>query len=304
MNNINLPTRRDMVSILGEDFFQEEVKCDYLVTEKMKKIWAVNIDIYLEFARICDKYGLKYFAYAGTLLGAIRHKGFIPWDDDMDVCMPRVDYEKFIQIAPDELSDPYFLQTPFTEPGYYRTITRLTNKKTTRIMSFFKHSGISHGLMLDIFPLDDCNPDTNKQDIEDILVHAKRCAQYLKRNDTDIMTPEHFARWKEYMTDNPMKEWKTVQELAMKDMNSNVDSYCMKVVVIPGSRYNTPVKKEWFTSVKKVQFENIHIQIPCGYDGFLTATFGDYMKYPPVDQRGEWHAGLTIDPERPYTDYL
>ena len=304
MDNMKLPTKRDMVSILGENFFHEEVRCDYLVTEKMKKIWAVNMDLYLEFSRICEKYGLRYYAYAGTLLGAIRHKGFIPWDDDMDVCMPRVDYEKFIELAPSELSEPFFLQTPFTEPGYYRTMIRLINKKTTRMVSFFKHSGMSHGLILDIFPLDDCNPNSNEQDIEEILVHAKRCSQYLKRNDTDIMTDEHFANWKKYMTNEPMKEWECVQSIAKKDMNCKTDYYCMKVVVIPGSKYNTPLKKEWFTAVNKVDFESIKIQIPDGCHEFLTATFGDYMQYPSIDQRGTWHQNLIIDPERPYTEYL
>ncbi len=304
MNNICLPTKRDMISILGEDFFKEEVRCDYLVTEKMKKIWAVNLDIYLEFARICDKHGLKYYAYAGTLLGAIRHKGFIPWDDDMDVCMPRHDYEKFIEIAPSELLDPYLLQTPFTDPGYYRTIIRLSNKKTTRMLKFFKHSGMSHGLMLDIFPLDNCNPETIEQEMKEILVSAKRCAQYLKRNDTGIMDKDHFARWKENMTDNPMQEWENVQRIAKKYMDSETDYYCMKVVAIPGSTYNKPVNKCYFTSTKRVKFEKIDIQIPVGYDGFLKATYGNYMDFPPVEQRGTWHSGLIIDPERPYTDYL
>lgn len=304
MNNIKLPTKRDMVSILGKDFFKEETICDYLVSEKTKKTWAVNMDIYLEFAQICEKNNLKYYAYGGTLLGAIRHKGFIPWDDDMDVCMPREDYEKFLTIARKELSEPYFLQTPFTEPGYYRTYARVSNMKTTRILPFYKNSGISHGLMLDIFPLDDCIPEDNEQDIIEIFAHAKRCSQYLKRNNTDIMTPEHYESWKKYMTNEPMKEWEAVQRIAMKDNNRNTDYYCMKVVVFPGLKYNTPVKKELFKSVKKVEFEKIKVQIPSGYDGFLTATYGDYMEFPPVEKRGEWHGGLIIDPERPYTDYL
>ncbi len=304
MNDLFLPTRRDMVSILGQDYFCEEVRCEYLVTRKMKKIWAVNMDIYLEFAQICDKYGLKYYAYAGTLLGAIRHNGFIPWDDDMDVCMPRDDYEKFIEVASHELSDPFFLQTPNTEPGYYRTMARLSNQMTTRMLPFYAHSGMSHGLILDIFPLDNCIPETNESDISEILIHAKRCSQYLKRNDTNIMTPEHFATWKDNMTDDPRREWETVQRIAMKDNQRESDYYCMKVVVLPGNRYNAPLNKAWFASTIKTRFEKIEISIPCGFDAFLTATFGDYRQFPPIEQRGTWHAGLIIDPERPYTYYL
>ncbi len=305
MNKIeSLPTKRDMVSILGKDFFKEETICEYLVTEKMKKIWAVNLDIYLEFVKICEKYNLRHYAYAGTLLGAIRHKGFVPWDDDMDVCMPRVDYERFLKVAPKELENPFFLQTPFSEQGYYRTMTRLSNIKTTRLLSYYRHSGMSHGLMLDIFPLDNCNPATIDQEIKKILFFAKRCSQYMKRNDTEIMTPSHFISWKENMTDSPMEDWQAVQRIAMQELHEETDYFSMKVLVLPNnSGYNSPIKKEWFSTSQKVKFEGIEIQIPCGFDSFLTATYGNYMQFPPVEQRGTWHGGLVIDPERPYTYY-
>ena len=305
MSTVKLPTGRDMVAILGEDFFREEIRCEYTVTESMKKIWAVNLDLYLEFARICEKNDLKYFAYAGTVLGAIRHQGFIPWDDDMDVCMPRPEYEKFLQIAPKELTGPYFLQTPFTNPCYYKTLARLTNVQTTRIPPFFKHSGEFHGLMLDIFPLDDCNPDTHKSEMEEILLSAKRCSQFMKRNDTDIMTPEHYASWKEYMTDNPMKEWNNVQKVAKRWLNKGMKYYSMKVLALSlGSRYNVPLMKAWFNRAISVKFEKIEVKVPFCYDDFLEATYGDYMQFPPKEKRGTWHCGAIIDPERPYTDYL
>ncbi len=303
MSSINLPTSRDMISLLGEDFFKEEVRCDYLVSEKMKKIWAVNIDLYLEFTRICEEYQSKHYAYAGTVLGAIRHHGFIPWDDDMDVCMPRKDYEKFLELASSELSSPYFLQTPFTEQGYFRTITRLSNIKTTRLLNYYKHSGMSHGMMLDIFPLDECNPNTNEQEIQEILLSAKRCSQYMKRNDTNIMTPEHFASWKKYMTNEPLKEWEHLQNIAKRWSNCHSDFYAMKVLVV-GGKYNLPLRKDWFNSTKKVAFEKIEIQIPSNYASFLTTIYGEYMKFPPLEQRGMWHSGVLIDPEKPYTEYM
>lgn len=305
MSNINLPTGRDMVSLLGEDFFNEETRCEYHVSELMKKLWAISIDLYLEFSRICDKHGLKYFAYAGTLLGAVRHEGFIPWDDDMDVGMLRNDYERFIKIAPSELKEPYLLQTPFTEVGYFRTITRLSNTKTTRIPRFFKHSGMSHGMMLDIFPLDDYDEATHELDMKEIALSAKKCSQYLKRNDTNIMTPEHYSSWEKYMTDEPLAEWTNVQETAKKHNSNNADFCCMKVLTSSENiRCNNPLKKEWFEHTKEVPFEKIKIQIPIGYDGILKTHYGDYMKFPPVNQRVSGHYGLEIDPEKPYTEYL
>ena len=99
---------------LPEGFLEEEVIDGVKVDRKTKEIWAVEMDLYFQLRRVCEKYGLKYFADGGTLLGAVRHKGFIPWDDDMDFAMKRDDYEKLCpwakiissgRVWPDELTD-------------------------------------------------------------------------------------------------------------------------------------------------------------------------------------------------------
>ena len=87
------------------EFFEREVKDGYLVGEVLKKAWAVQLGILHEIDTICAKYGLTYFAYWGTLIGAVRHQGFIPWDDDLDIAMPRPDYMKFLEVVMDELSE-------------------------------------------------------------------------------------------------------------------------------------------------------------------------------------------------------
>ena len=83
---------------LPEGFLEEEVRCDYTVSKEMKKVWAVELDLLSEFQRVCKLHNIKYAVWAGTMLGAIRHKGFIPWDDDIDVSMPRPDIERLIQL--------------------------------------------------------------------------------------------------------------------------------------------------------------------------------------------------------------
>lgn len=104
--------------VLPKSFFDEEQICDFFVDKKRKKIWAIELDLLIQFDKICKKHGLIYFLIGGTLLGAVRHHGFIPWDDDLDVAMPRKDYDLLMQLK-DEFSEPYFLQTPYTDEGYY-----------------------------------------------------------------------------------------------------------------------------------------------------------------------------------------
>ena len=122
--------------VINESFLREETVCDFFVDEKRKKLWAVLLDMLIEFDKICSKYGLKYFMIYGSLLGTIRHHGFIPWDDDIDVAMPRKDYEVFIQLGK-EFKHPLFLQTPYTDRGYFYTPARIRNSNTTGIS--FQH---------------------------------------------------------------------------------------------------------------------------------------------------------------------
>ena len=96
---------------LPENFLNEEVRCGYTIDAKHKRIWAVELDLLSEFQRICKAYQIKYFAFAGTMLGAVRHKGYIPWDDDLDVALTRTEFNIFCKVAQDELRFPYFLQT-------------------------------------------------------------------------------------------------------------------------------------------------------------------------------------------------
>ena len=113
------------------EFCKEEVRCGYTVSEKMKKVWSVEMDMLKELIRVCKKYDLNYYADSGTLIGAVRHNGFIPWDDDIDVAMFREDYEKLLSVAKEEFKYPYFLQTVYSEKDYLRGHAQLRNSATT-----------------------------------------------------------------------------------------------------------------------------------------------------------------------------
>lgn len=294
--------KHDMKAILGEDFFKEEMRCDYLVSARIKRIWAVLLDMYLTFAESCERHGLKHFLIGGSLLGAIRHNGFIPWDDDLDVGMMREDYEEFIKVADKDFFNPLFLQTPYSDPDYYVSWVKIRNSTTTAVSLQTNHRRFNQGLFLDIFPIDYVDLNNVERDYQAIYTYAKRCGAYMRegsvrlndRQKQDAIT---------YHTDNPLREWEELQRVASNPQykgsayvaNAVFTGYGWKKMVHPASGY---------AKVEKRRFEGIDVMIPTGYDELLKIQFGDYMSFPPVEQRGVRHADIIFDPDKPYTDYL
>jgi lipopolysaccharide cholinephosphotransferase len=117
-------------------FYSEEVRLGYTVSAKMKKIWAVEIDLLQCLIDVCEGHHLKYWADGGTLPGAVRHQGFVPWDDDIDIIMPRKDYDKLVGLAVSgqEFQAPYLLQTAYTDTGYARDHAQLRDVRTTGVL--------------------------------------------------------------------------------------------------------------------------------------------------------------------------
>ena len=144
---------------------EEEVICNFTVTSQRKKIWEKELDILEKIIKICEENDIKYSLCGGSLLGAIRHKGFIPWDDDIDVCMKREDYSKFLTIAEKELSYPYFVQYSKTEKMYTRGHAQIRNSETTAILKVettsYGKNNYNKGIFVDIFPLDNV-PDNRE----------------------------------------------------------------------------------------------------------------------------------------------
>ena len=128
------------------------------VIKKLNTIHKIQLELALEVKRVCNKYNIKYFLIAGTLLGAIRHKGFIPWDDDMDIGMLREDYEKFLKAWEKETSSKYFLQTWQTETQYALPFAKLRLNGTQYIEQNIAHLNLHSGIFIDIFPFDN-TPD-------------------------------------------------------------------------------------------------------------------------------------------------
>lgn len=295
--------KHDMKAILGEDFFKEEVRCEYLISQKMKYTWAMQLDLYLVFAEICEKYNLSYFIFYGGLLGAIRHNGFIPWDDDIDVAMPREDYDIFMQVANNELTEPYALQTPYTYPNCFYSVATMRNSMGTFTPEIFKKLDYNKGIPLDIFPIDKCDPNTYEKDRISIYEKIKVCSNWMKRKggiDTKLIQKDIEL----YGIDNPLDAWESIHRIATNPLYKESDYCGIPTLVANIKRKPKIFPLNCFNGSILHKFEGINVKIPVGFDCILSVIYGNYMSFPPLEERGIKTNGIIYDPYVPYKEYF
>lgn len=150
----------------SREYYQDEEREGFLIESMVKRAWAVQMEILKVIDDICKKHDIKYFAFWGTLLGAIRHKGFVPWDDDMDIAMKREDYDRFIEIAPSEVPKDYKVLSIYTEPEWNVATSRLVNGTAVNLNDVYllKNHGCPYASGVDIFPYDYLPTDQKKLD--------------------------------------------------------------------------------------------------------------------------------------------
>ena len=141
---------------MGKFNYEEETRNDYLISKQMKKIWAIQLELVNKVLDVCKRNNLTIFADGGTLLGVIRHGGYIPWDDDIDLAMKREDYNKLCEIADKEFDDLYFFQSEETDPGSVRGHVQIRKSDTTAILNSERNMNcrFNQGIFIDIIPLD------------------------------------------------------------------------------------------------------------------------------------------------------
>ena len=152
--------------IIPDEYFEEEVREGFYISGMMKRYWACQLKVLSEIARVCKRHDIKWYADCGSLIGAVRHGGYIPWDDDLDICMLRHDYNRFFEVAKDELPKEYFLLNVSRTPDYEVMLGRVVN---SRVIDFGKEHlseffGCPYTVGVDIFPLDGVYEDKEKED--------------------------------------------------------------------------------------------------------------------------------------------
>jgi lipopolysaccharide cholinephosphotransferase len=286
-----------------KEFYQEEIRCGYTVTEKTKRVWAVQLAMLDEVERICRKYGLRYFADSGTLIGAVRHGGYIPWDDDIDLVMLREDYEAFLEAAPAELPEYLSLQTVYREKNYLRGHAQLRDSRTTGCNEEDKRAGYNCGIFIDIFPLDN---------VPEGRLRARFWAAQIKLAWMVLYSWYRFDYYENATAAGrllnkignfasvPMEKAYGLYEKICRRYNKKKTRFVCDTVFIRYLEKNT-WEREWFEDSVYLPFENRMIPAPAGYDGRLKKEYGDYMK---PTQAPTLHGGLILEPDVPYGEYL
>lgn len=282
--------------------------CEYEVSDKRRLVWKAQIDMLNIVKNICDGHQLKYYAICGTLLGAVRHDGFIPWDDDIDLGMFREDYDKFIEVCKSELSYPYILQLPGEEDGYYYGHAKIRNSETTAIRKCNWKTGkkFNQGIFIDIFPIDNI-PD------------GKHKRKMFLKTINKLHSIQKYVEYWFFEQDNPNKK---------QILKYHLYNFFIKIYGGPDlfykrydsivQKYNSEKTKQvgiisefifsrflWnkadFLETEEHVFEDSLITIPTHFDAILTKSYGIWNKEV---MNGELHGDVFYDTQKPYIYYI
>ena len=294
--------------IFVNDLNNDEIRDGFFVTSHRKKLWNVQLQLIMEVDRICQKHGIKWFAHAGTLLGAARHQGFIPWDDDVDIAMLRPDFNKFVEIAPRELKSNYFLDFWYNyrlegeKAGDDEQLTFVSNRVAdtirknkwwwpirtnflklrdvdTMMIQWKTRKNFNQGIWIDIFPFDPAPPFDDEQHLLNFKMGKEMMLAASNRDEVQKMLDEDH----EFVT--PIERLKAVLELPFKQRALAVEEHLRKtyfespnVVFFASYKEGRYFPRRIFDKVVRLPFELTELSCPVDYDEMLKVWFGDWHK--------------------------
>lgn len=290
-----------------DNFFLQEIREGFYLDKLMKAAWAAELEVLQRIAEVCDRHGIIWYAAYGTLLGAIRHEGFIPWDDDMDIWVKREDYNKLVRLLPEELPEGYSVRSPLSSAGFTEYHMLVQNSRDVHMDREWleQYHGCPFSAGVDIFPLDGLprgeSEQSSHKSVGAILARGgqlalflynesyenlenqaeEKCAyvneigeaiQYLESN-IGIKISQQLVieeKWEELASEF----WKWTNYLAMsyKEEDSVYLVNFLDYVRWPEKKF----PREWFAEAYSAKFENFMLPVPCEYDQVLRRIYGDY----------------------------
>lgn len=270
----------------------------------MTELQKIEIDLFKCFAEVCEKLNLNYFLVCGSALGAMRHEGFIPWDDDFDVGMYREDYNKFLEQAPALLPDGVFLQNYKSDPEFPLIFSKLRNSNTTFIESLLSKHNMNHGVYIDIFPL-----DGYPKDLSERKKLAKKKKDYWRKLNCSFNMPPNLS-WKGKLSVSLFRmlgyHKRTAKTLAKyESMISKYSVEDTEIICNHGTWYRERdyILKEYYGTGSFALFEGIKVRVPEKCEEYLTALYGDWRTPPPIEKQKGSHDCDVCDTRTSYLHY-
>lgn len=268
--------------------------------EDLRHLQMLQLKLACEVRRICEKNNIQYFLEAGSCLGAVRHNGFIPWDDDLDMGMVRAEYDRFVEACKTDLSEEYFLQTNDTDKHFGYVFAKLRLKDTHFTEKIAGESGSIDGIYIDIFPYDKV-PDDEK--LRQRLGYKVRYYSLLLRIRCKYKPWIYHGGAREWLKYAPFRFLAVFysREKLVARINAIMTKYngtdAKRMTLCDNLSYNKTVyDADNILNLEKHMFEGEEFYIPADYKRYLTATYGpDYMTPPPVDKRNSTHKIMTVD---------
>ena len=272
-----------------------------LSPEEFRKMQLLELDMLVDFDRVCRMFNIKYSILGGTMLGAIRHKGFIPWDDDADIGMLREEYEKFKLVANNLNPNICYFQDNTTDSEYRWGYGKLRRTGTKYVRCGQEHLKCKTGIFVDVFPLDDVPKSISGQMLQDFYCFCCRKIQWSevgKKINTGLL-----KIWYSILAIIPIQTTFNFLRLYTSKSNNHSDNLVRTLCYTSIGKlyYKHPLKqryglpKKWFLDCVEYEFENTKLMGSRDYDEVLSFWFGNYMQSPPPDKRQQHSACSYID---------
>ena len=272
-----------------EEYFEEENRYGFLVSQDMKRAWAAQLEVLEEVKRVCAILDIKFYADWGTMLGAVRHHGFIPWDDDMDIAMLRKDYMRFLSEAPALLGQYYEIKSVYNDPEDDTIKARIINGRHICFEPDFlaRFHGCPYVVGIDIFPVDNITGNVEAldkqvdelrfllktvQSIPEAAPYEDEVLELMKKIEKTFGIPINY--------NNRLRhELKKIYDIVCaRYQQENSEEVCSMIDYAEGWDYQA--KRAWHEDECEMPFENTTIPVPAGYDGLLRIKYGDDYMMP------------------------